>query len=409
MQRTTPSVAADAEAVRHATPRVLENIVNDVFVSFPFEPRFDVVFDAIKDVIAKRSLNAIRIDQTSPIARSISAEIQQRIRGARLIVADVTGNNPNVLNEIGQAQAFGKPLVLITQDRPTNAPFNVRDVKLHHYDPVHLSEVRALIDRALTEATSPNEMLRSMLVPSTLGRPTRDSWFVIAASPLSYRRARARKGGYKKLRRTSSDYVGVRGILQSFGLLFGFDTLPDNLDPEDCDDAVLTEPMNMYCIASPKANRWTGDILAELDKRWAPALGFLADPRSPDLRNVRISLYSDGQMVHPPGWDLSDPRDRYARDFGIIVRAPNPHHEDCMVAVVAGRSSLGTEAASIAFTDPDAIQEIRRRLSGLAIDLENHKQPFWAVVSMERMLGNHKEEAIRETLRIERVETFRRK
>lgn len=383
--------------------------MNDVFVSFPFEPRFEAMFDAVKEVAAKRNLNAIRIDQTSPIAQSISAAILQRIRGARLIIADVTGNNPNVLNEIGQAQAFGKPFVLITQDRPSSASFNVRDVQLNHYDPADLSGFRALIDRALTEATSRNEMLRSMLIPSTLGRPTRDSWFVIAASPLSFRRARARKGGYKKLRRTSSDYVGVRGILQSFGLLFGFDALPDILDPEDCDDTVLTEPMNIYCIASPKANRWTGAILAEFDKRWTPALRFLADPRSPDLRNVRISLYTDDETVRPPGWDPTAPRDRYERDFGIIVRGPNPQHEDYMVAVIAGRSSLGTEAACTAFTDPDAIQEIRRRLVGLDIDLENHKQAFWAVISMERMLGDGKEEAIPKTMRIERVETFRRK
>ena len=396
--------------VRHPTPSyALDQVVNDVFVSFPFETRFDGVFDAIKDVVNKRNLNAVRIDQTSPIAQPIAAAIHQRIRGARLIIADVTGNNPNVLNEIGQAQAFGKPLVLITQDRPTTAPFNVRDVQLHHYDPDDLLKLRVLIDRAITEATSPNELLRSMLVPSTLGSPTRESWFVIAASPLSFRRARESKGGYKKLRRTSSDYVSVRGILQSFGLLFGFDALPDNLDPDDCDDAVLTEAMNVYCIASPKANRWTGDILAEFDKRWAPTLEFRAHPKSPDLRNVRVSIFSDDEMIRPAGWDFTDPRDRYARDFGIIVRGPNPHHEENMAAVIAGRASLGTEAASIAFTDPDMIGEIRRRLLGLDIDLEDHKQPFWAVVSMERMLGDHKEEAIRNTLRIERVETFRRK
>ncbi len=153
--------------------------MNDVFVSFPFEPPFDAVFEAVEEVVAGRNLNAIRIDQTSPFAESISSAIRQRIRGARLIIGDVTGNNPNVLNEVGQAQAFGKPLVLITQDRPTNAAFNVRDVQLHHYDLGDLTQLRAVIDRAVIEVTSPNETLRSMLIPSTLGRPTRESRFVI--------------------------------------------------------------------------------------------------------------------------------------------------------------------------------------------------------------------------------------
>lgn len=381
-------------------------MVNDIFVSFPFDGQFDVVFEAVREVAARRDLNAVRIDKSSLLAQPVSDTILRRIREARLVIADITGGNPNVLNEVGLAQAFGKPLVLMTQDEPINAPFNIRHFQILHYTPDNLPRLQQMVQKALSEATSPSEVLRAMLVPSTLGRPTTESWFVIAASPLSFRRAMGRKGGYKKLRRTSSDYAGVRGILQSFGLLFGFDALPDNLDPGDCDDCVLQESMNVYCIASPKANRWTSTLLDEYAKRWAPRLEFRADSTSPDLRNVRVSIFCDGQMVCPLGWSINDEGDRYARDFGVIVRGPNPYHEDRMAAVIAGRSSLGTEAACTAFTTPAAIETIRQRLAGLDIDLENHKQPFWVIVSLQRALGDKKEEAIRESLRIERVERF---
>ncbi len=247
-----------------------------------------------------------------------------------------------------------------------------------------------------------------MLVPSSLGPPTRESWFVIAASPLSFRRAMRRTGGYKKLRRTSSDYVGVRGILQAFGLLYGFETLPDNVDPEDCNDVVLREPMTLYCIAAPKANRWTRELLYEFQQEWAPKIEFRVDPTSRDLQNPKVSIFCDDELLRPPGWEVNVEGDRYAQDFGLIVRGPNPHHKELMVAVVAGRSSLGTEAACTAFTDPDAIAKIRQRLDGLEMDLENHEQAFWAIVSMKRALGDQKEEAIRESLKIERVEEFRR-
>ncbi len=80
-----------------------------------------------------------------------------------------------------------------------------------------------------------------------------------------------------------------------------------------------------------------------------------------------------------------------------------------MTAIIAGRSSLGTEAACMAFTDPAAVSTVRQRLAGLGIDLENHKQPFWVVASLQRKIGDKKEEAIRESLRIERVEAFVRK
>jgi hypothetical protein len=382
--------------------------MNTVFVSFPFDGKFDRVFDLVRALSSQRSLNAVRIDQASMLATPIANSVQLRIREARLVVADVTGSNPNVLHEVGLAQAFGKPLVLLTQEDPDAAPFNIRGHRFVRYDPDDLGALRTHIDHALAEETSPHELLRAMLAPSTLGRPSRDSRFVIAASPLSYRRARGRSGGYIRLRRTSSDYVGVRGILQSFGLLFDFDVLPDTLDPEDCDDSVLQDSMTLYSIASPKANRWTGMILHEYGKRWAPRLTFGADPASPDVRNVNLSIFCDQEILRPHGWSINGQGDRYARDFGLIVRGPSPYDPDCMVAVIAGRSSLGTEAACLAFTDPKAVGHIHQRLGPLEGNLEDHKQPFWVVVSMQRALGDEREEAIPETLRIERVERFQR-
>jgi hypothetical protein len=200
--------------------------------------------------------------------------------------------------------------------------------------------------------------------------------------------------------------VGVRGILQAFGLLYGFETLPDNIDPEDCDDPVIQEPMNLYCIASPKANRWTREILDEYQQRWTPRIEFRADPNSRDLQNVRLSIYCDNTELAPRGWDFITKGDRYARDFGLILRGPNPYHPEHMIAVMAGRSSLGTEAACRAFTDSDCVSRINQRLTGLDIDLEDHRQPFWALVRMRRTIGDGKEEAIPESLEIDPVEGF---
>jgi len=197
--------------------------------------------------------------------------------------------------------------------------------------------------------------------------------------------------------------------LQAFGLLFGFDTLPDNVDPEDCQDDVLKESMNIYCVASPKANRWTGALLAEYRDLWVPSLEFRADPASKNLRNVNISLFANGAEHWPPGWDRTSEGDRYFRDFGLIVRGPNPFDESKMMTIIAGRSSLGTEAASIALTDPRAVVDIRQMLQGLRIDLENHASPYWVVVSMKRAERDAKEEALRGTLQVEQVNALRPK
>jgi hypothetical protein len=377
----------------------------DVFMSMPFVPAFDPIWKTIQEATQERALTSYRVDQEH-LGEPIADNIERRIRESRIVIADLTGNNPNVLHELGQAQALGKPLILISQDPPEQASFNIRGRYIHKYAPSDTMSLRRILKEALSQATSPNEMLRAMLVPGSLGHPTKDSRFVIAVSPLSYRRVMGRSGGYKRMQRTYSDYVGVRGILQAFGLLYGFETLPDLIDPEDYDDTAMTEPTNLYCIASPKANRWTASLLEQYQQRWVPRIEFRADAASKSLKNVRVLIYSDDALLHPPGWKINAEGDRYCRDFGLVVRGPNPSHEKHMVAIIAGRSSLGTEAASRAFTDPNAVAEIRRRLDGLKIDLEDHKQAFWAVVSMQRSVGDEKEEAIPSTLRVHQVDAF---
>jgi len=377
----------------------------DIFASMPFGEDFVCVWRAIQDLAMNHNLSSYRVDQEH-LAESIPDAVRNGIKRSRFVVADLTGNNPNVLNEVGLAQALGKPLILFCRESPTEIAFNLRSLRILRYDPADLGQFSVLLNSALLEATSPSETLRAMIVPSSLGYPTLDSRFVIAASPLSYRRAVGRSGGYPTLRRTSSDYVGVRGILRAFGLLFGFDTLPDIVDPEDCTDKVIESRMDLYCIASPKANRWTRKLLSGFQEQWVPRIEFRADAASRNLKNVHASIFRDSAELCPPGWALNSNGDRYARDFGVIVRGPNPFQGSNMAVVVAGRSSLGTEAASIALTEPTIVERIKERLQGLRVDLEDHRQPFWVLVSMNRAIGDGQEEAVRDSLCVHQVDTF---
>jgi len=88
------------------------------------------------------------------------------------------------------------------------------------------------------------------------------------------------------------------------------------------------------------------------------------------------------------------------------VRGPNPYNPELMAAVLAGRSSLGTEGACIAFTDPRTVENIQKRLSVVGVSLEDHRVPFWVMVSIER---DERGEAIRDTVNIEAVEFFTRR
>lgn len=377
--------------------------MHEVFISLPFHTGFKAVSDVIQQVAKENRLSVYRADdglQAIPLAE----EIRHRIAECRVLVADVSEPNANVYHEVGLAQASGKTLILLTRKQPPDAAFNIRGLRMIEYNLEDQEGLAANLAQAFIEVSSPNEMLRAMLVPGSLVRPVGNLRFVVAASPLSYRRAVGRTGGYARLRRTASDYVGLRGIMQGFGLLYEFDLLPDIIDPEDCQDKVLSADMTLYCIASPKANRWTRTLLREYEKSWTPRLQFRPEAKTTDLRNIPVSIFYDDSLLHPPGWDFKSEGDRYERDFGLIVRGPNPSNEDRMIAVLAGRSSLGTEAACHAFVTPKHLTKLREHLRGYRVDIENHKQPFWAMVSMHRAIGDGLEEAILDTLRIERVE-----
>jgi hypothetical protein len=374
--------------------------MQSVFVSCPFHGPYKELIAKVREAADHYHLRTVSVDQRS-VALPLTEEIVGAVKESRVVVADITGKNPNVLHEVGLAQAYGKPLILITQDAPSEAPFNIRNLRMIEYGAADLLSLERRIEAALQEVLFPDDLLRSMIVPRSLGSPTRDSRFVLAASPLSWRRATNRSGGYSALRRTESDYVGIRGIYQAFGQFYGFETLPEQIDPEDYRDHVAEEPMNLYCIASPKANRWTRTFLEAFGKRWAPKREFRPDPTSTNLRNVWVSLLGDNDVIiEPENWDRGT-GDRYYRDYGIIVRGPNPFDPDRhMFAVLAGRSSLGTQAACTAFTDTEAVKYIiETYLHPRGIDIEDHRQPFYALVSMERR-HDDKEEAIPESLLI---------
>lgn len=380
-----------------------------VFISMPYGDDFKGVAHRISHAVQNQGWRPYLV-RDEAMAVPIVDTIGRMIRDCRLFIADVTGGNPNVLHELGQAQALDKPVIMISQTPPDGSPFMIRGQVIHNYHLSSLDELTLSLAKIIPKETTPTDTLRSMLVPASLVKPSQESKFVIAASPLSFRRSRGNGGGYPKLRRTYSDYVGVRAILQAFGSLYDFDTLPDLIDPEDFKDSALKQPMTLYCIASPKANRWTGTFLQAYHFLFTPRLSFRPDPdaRNDNLRNVRVSIHRNNGLYQPDRWPVPSDQDRYYHDYGVIVRGPNPWFKDQMVVILAGRSSLGTEAACRAFTDKQMIDEIRQRLTGFKMSIEDHRDAFWALVKMDREEDDGQEEAIPSSLELCEVGQFSR-
>jgi hypothetical protein len=98
------------------------------FVLMPFDPRFQEVYDTIAEVLEGPDLNfrCVRADELFGGGHIIE-DILRCIGRAEIIIADVTGKNPNVFYELGIAHMVkdvGKVLIL-TQSME-DVPFDLR-------------------------------------------------------------------------------------------------------------------------------------------------------------------------------------------------------------------------------------------------------------------------------------------
>jgi Nucleoside 2-deoxyribosyltransferase len=96
-----------------------------VFVLMPFASDFDDVYKlGIKPACENAGAYAERIDEQL-FGESILDRIYNQISKADIIVADMTGRNPNVFYEVGYAHALGKRVILLTQQEK-DIPFDLK-------------------------------------------------------------------------------------------------------------------------------------------------------------------------------------------------------------------------------------------------------------------------------------------
>lgn len=355
-----------------------------VFVMIPYDDTFlDMYNRVIKPTIESNGFTCIISEQEYEPGR-IDDQIIKSIKESDFCIADLTESNPNVMYEVAFAHSLGKPVILITKGEIKNIPFDIRHHRTIKYD--YSDEGYRILKIKLFESiksvvkSEENFLvtLKNILVPNSIEN---QHDFVVAANPLSYRAAfRARGGWRERPLITYSDHVGIRGLMQSFGLIYGFEVFPELINPDDFDDKVLDEPMNLYTIGSPKANRWTRIMLEKFFSNREPKWDFKPDPESKDISNPKVIIRRNMTKYLPSKTGDSN---RLKWDFGIIVRGPHPLDSSFMLMVLAGRSALGTEASCLAVIDPQCIQTLSDRLLFEKINLKNHREIFCAIVSIE--------------------------
>ena len=110
------------------------------FIAMPFRSHLENVYDAVEQVVKDCGLVCMRADKVTSSVR-ISQNIQEGIKSARLVIADLTGNNPNVFYEVGMAHAWNKRVILLVQDESI-VPFDLKEIRQLTYDPNDLASLK---------------------------------------------------------------------------------------------------------------------------------------------------------------------------------------------------------------------------------------------------------------------------
>lgn len=106
---------------------------SNAFVIMPFDKAFDDVFKiVIKEVAHENKVLAYRLDEEL-FREGMLEKIQSSIESADFLIAVLNSRNPNVLYELGYAQALGKLCLLIT-DKADDIPFDLKHQRHIVYD-----------------------------------------------------------------------------------------------------------------------------------------------------------------------------------------------------------------------------------------------------------------------------------
>jgi hypothetical protein len=96
-----------------------------IFVLMPFSNQFDDIYQyGIKEACKDAGAYCERVDEQI-FPESILERVYNQINKADLIIADLTGRNPNVFYETGYAHALGKRVILLTQNSD-DIPFDLK-------------------------------------------------------------------------------------------------------------------------------------------------------------------------------------------------------------------------------------------------------------------------------------------
>jgi len=122
-----------------------------VFVAMPFKKDMDDVFYyGIQQPVRSAGLLCERVDQEAFIG-DILDQVKKKIETAAVVIAELSGANPNVYLEVGYAWGNGRPTILLIKD-DQELRFDVRGQRCLKYQ--RIMELEESLKKELKELKS---------------------------------------------------------------------------------------------------------------------------------------------------------------------------------------------------------------------------------------------------------------
>ncbi len=119
------------------------------FVIMPFKPELNFFFLYIQHYLKDKFQIHVERGDHNILTKPIMEKILDQITESDIVIADITGGNPNVFYELGIAHSIGKPVIFLTQDDPSEAPVDVRPFEYIKYNLDNHKDLLSKLDNAI--------------------------------------------------------------------------------------------------------------------------------------------------------------------------------------------------------------------------------------------------------------------
>jgi len=147
-EKTTPNRHEAENPAQSATLESAAQVENKprVFVAIPFSKKMkDVFYYGIQTPVRQLGYICESIEQEA-FTGDILEQVKMRIEDAEIVIADLTGSNPNVYLEVGYAWGKGRPTVLVA-NKEDELKFDVQGQRCLKYETIQ--DLEELLTREL--------------------------------------------------------------------------------------------------------------------------------------------------------------------------------------------------------------------------------------------------------------------